>query len=104
MPIEYGDRGGWESDDENPLWRTHVGGRLYDGDDGPDSYFTANDDTPDPTFIFSGILDALDTVFELMADIASFLNIDVGFQRSIPTATSTPRWIPRPRPYRAPGM
>lgn len=79
LPIEYGDRSGWDDADRNPLWQTHVGTSLYTGGDGPDSYFTANDDTPDPTYIFSGILDALDTVFSLMADIASFLNIDVGF-------------------------
>ena len=80
LPIEAGDRQGWDDEDRNPLWRSHTGSRLYNNDAGPDSSFQANLDTPDATGgIFNGILDALDTVFELMADIASFLNIDVGF-------------------------
>ncbi len=79
LPIQHGDRGGWDDSEKNPLWQTHVGTSLYEGEAGNDGYFTANDSTPDPLYIFNGILNALDTVFSLMADIASFLNIDVGF-------------------------
>lgn len=80
LPIVDGDSGGWDDEDKNPLWQAHTGSMLYTGSDGSDSEFKANQDTPDATGgIFNGILNALDTVFELMADIASFLNIDVGF-------------------------
>lgn len=79
LPITNSDSSGWNTNQRNPLWQTHVGQSLYSGAVGDDSHIAANQWTPDPTGIFTGILGALDTVFELLADIASFLSIDVGF-------------------------
>ncbi|MEX2517510.1 MAG: hypothetical protein WD572_11495 [Gammaproteobacteria bacterium] len=78
LPITNADSGGWDDAAANPLWNTHVPGqRLFDGDIASDT--DADDPTPDPGGIFGGILDAIDTVFSLLADIAAFLNLDVGF-------------------------
>lgn len=79
LPITAADSGGWQQADSNPLWKDHTDELIYTGGIGNDSTYTANDWTPDPTGIFTGVLGALDTVFELLADIASFLNLDVGF-------------------------
>lgn len=73
------DRLGWQETDSNPLWYTHTGLRLYSTDDGPTSYFSTNQRTPDVTGVLVTILGILETVFGFMARIAEFLNINAGF-------------------------
>jgi hypothetical protein len=79
LPITAADSGGWNTADQNVLWRTHAGLALYEGDIGTDSAYVANASTPDPTGIFTGVIGAIDVIFEALAQIASFLDLDVGF-------------------------